>query len=312
MKRQAYIDLLIGQGREDLYANDWFAQKGMNMDMFVENDVINFHLKGAKPTIYTNWNFQTSGQLPVEWRTDTPDSIKLDKFHSSQFPLPKIDLEALPYDKAKSIMDDTRLELQGKSVTKGIWNIGPYQNTTKTPLIVATGAVGLDGFKLITVADISSLRVKMNTAYPGLANAKSTLVIDIESFESIITTNPTLLAQQSFQSPVGSLGNVRSVYISGFEVIADGRLPYYTTGVAATAVRKAFGASLAGTEKPCALAFYDKKTYVSALGTIEEFGQQGHPGWQGDVMSFKLNAYNGPLSLDLQNNILFCGGILRP
>lgn len=311
-KKILVLDLLYGDGREDIYGNDWYTNKGLNLDYAVENDEIRFNRIGAKPTFHKNWDFQANGQLPIAWRSHTGDSFTLDNFHSDQFPLPEVDLIGMPFKEGKVLMNDIRLGLADISVRSGIWNMGPYQHTAKTPIIVATGSVGLDGFKLVTAEDISKARVMMNVAYPKLATMPMTVVINSESYQKIVDSNDTLKAQQSYQGGLGFIYSVPNMRIAGFDVVSDERLPYYTSGVAATATRKPYGSTILSTDRPAAVFFVDKMAYVTAMGSIQEFNNQGHAGWQGDVMSALFRCYNGPLSSDLQTGLMYCGAIVRP
>jgi hypothetical protein len=303
LKREAYIDLLVGKDNEHLYSNDWFLMRGINMDALVENDRINFTYKGTIPGVTKNPTYP----LTTVTRTDLPDYIALAPYSTERFQIPKIDLHALPYDKRKSILEDHRMAIMNEIVSEGIWNVSPFTTSALTPTVDATGSAGTNGNKLVTILDILNLRKKLNIVYPALKNAAWTLAMDTESYYNI-ANDAVIRAQQQQQSAVGDV-NVKVLKIHGFELIEDGRTPYYD---AATAERIVYGASpLLGTDFHSATAFVNNKTFCKAVGTVDFFDDPKDSAYQADFGSFLLHGYVGPLSFDLETNLRFMGAIIR-
>lgn len=303
-KRQQFLKLLVGKDNEFLYANQWFLQLAVNMNMYTENDQINFTYKGTIPNVTKNPTYP----LTLTNRTDTPDFIKLIPYASDEFIIPKIDLHALPYDKRASLLQDYRDAVMNEVVSEGIWNSSLYEDTADTPTVVATGAADANGNKLVTGNDIIALRKRLDKRYPGLKNAAWHLVLDVESYWAIAATDPIIIGQQTRN---GSVGNVNTLGINyhGFVLHCDDRTPWYG---GATDQRLAYGATpTLGTDSPSATAFVANRSFCSAIGSIDFFDNPRQSDVQADKGSFLIHAYVGAMSNDLETNIKYMGAILR-
>lgn len=303
LKREQWIDLLVGKDNEQLHSNDWFLMKGINMDPFVENNTINFTHKGAIPGVSKNPTYP----LTTVSRTDLPDYLPLAPYATERFKLPKVDIHALPYDKRKSLLEDYRMALINEIVSEGIWNVSPFVSTALTPSVDATGSAGTNGNKLVTSADVLNLRKKLNKAYPALKNAPWVLVVDTESYWNL-ATDEVVKTQIAQRNAVGDV-NVKGINFHGFEIQEDNRTPYYDD---TSEERIAYGASpVLGTDWHSATAFVSNKTFARAYGTTDFFDDPKDSEYQADFGSFLTHAYVGPLSANLEDNLKFMGVIFR-
>ena len=303
LKSQIWSNLLVGKDNEFLHNSSWFLKLGMNMDKFVENEAINFTHKGTIPGVTKNPTYP----LTQINRADIPDSIPLAPYASDEFILPKIDLHGLPYEKRASVLVDHRAAITDSLASEGIWNVSPFENTANTPLIDATGSV-VNSYKLITGTDIINLRKALNKQFPGLKMAPWVLVLDTDSYWGLAASDEILKGQMIQKASIGNV-NLQGINYHGFELYEDDRTPYYD---AATSERMTYGASpVIGTDFRSATAFVANKTFAKAVGKVELFDNPKDSSFQADRGSFLVHGYVGPLSLDLETNLTFMGGILR-
>lgn len=306
LNKEMWISLLIGMN-ENLWANDWFLDMGVNMDEYVvANEYVNFAHKGGIPNVTKNPTYP----LNTVTRTDVPDKLFMANYSTEREKLPRVDLMKLAYDKKDSVLKDHREALINQIATEGLWNVSPFSDTPQTPVIStdAGNDAASDTFKVITSKDIMNLRVRLDTAYPKLKNARWVLVMDTVAFWTFIESDITLKGQ--IQN-LGKLGEVflPKVFYHGFEIVMDTRTPYYD----ATNERLSFGAVVdtAGGDRPSATAFVANKSYAVARGEVEMFLDEQDSEYQADFASFLMPGIITPFSEDLQTNLKYLGAIIR-
>lgn len=304
LKKQHWINLLVGKKNEFLHNNSWFLAFALKMDSFVENEYINFAHKGSIPGVTKNPTYP----LTKITREDIPDRIPLAPYSTDQFVLPRIDMHAVPYDQRATILEDHRAALIDEIVSEGIWNVSPYEDTARTPLIEATGAV-VNGHKLITGKDIIELRKKINKAYPALKTHRWGMAMDSDSYYALIDSDPIIQMQMAQKGRIGDVNVTKGINYHGFEIYEDNRTPWYD---ASNRQRMPYGSSgVIGTDLPSATVFAYRKTFAKAIGKTKFFDDRDDSSYQADMGSFLTHAYVGPLSEDMQTNLIFMGGILR-
>lgn len=298
-----WTKLLVGKNNEHLHDDTWFLAMGVNMDKFVEGEFINFTHKGTIPTVTKNPSYP----LTQRTRADIPDRIPLAHYASEEFIVPKIDLAGLPYDKRKSELDDYRTSITSAITEEGIWNVSPFENTAKTPVITATGPV-VDGYKTIVGDDIKRLRIALNKAFPGLKKAPWVLTLDTESYWGLSLNDDILRGQMMYRKNVGDV-NTNGIKYLGFELMEDDRTPYYE---ASSSKRMVYGSTpVIGTDFRSATAFIKNKTFIKGFGKVDFFDNPKDSSLQADRGSFLQRAYVGPMSENLEDNLTFMGAILK-
>lgn len=301
LKKSVWTKLLVGKDNEHLHDSTWFINAGVNMDKEVVGEYIDFTHKGTIPTVSKNPSYP----LTQVNRADIPDRIPLAHYASQEFIIPKIDLHGLPYNKRKSVLKDYRDVITDSITSEGIWNVSPYQNTAKTPLIAATGTA-VNGYKVITGDDIKRLRVALNKAFPGLKKAPWVLTLDTESYWGLSHGDDILRAQMMYRKSAGDV-NLDGIKYLGFELMEDDRTPYYD---ATTRQRMVYGSTpVIGTDFKSATAFIKNKTFIKAFGKLDFFDNPRDSSIQADKGSFLQPAYIGPMSENLQDNLTFMGAI---
>ena len=306
LNKEMWISLLIGMN-EDLWANDWFLDMGVNMDEYVEaNSYVNFAHKGGIPNVTKNPTYP----LATVTRTDIPDKIMMANYSTDRERLPRVDLMKLAYDKKDSVMKDHREALMNQIATEGLWNVSPFNNTAKTPVITTDSGndAASDTFKAITSKDIMNLRVRLDTAYPKLKNARWVLVMDAVAFWTFVEADVTLKGQIQNLGKVGEVFLPR-VFYHGFEIIMDARTAYYD----ATNERLSFGVTIdtASGDRPSATAFVANKSFAVARGDVEMFLDEQDSEYQADFASFLMPGIVTPFSEDLETNLKYLGAIIR-
>lgn len=303
LKKQQWVNLLVGKNNEFLHNNSWFLAFAISMQMYVENGFINFTHKGTIPGVTKNPSYP----LTKINRADIPDRIPLAPYATDQFVLPRVDIHALPYDKRPTILEDHRVALLDEIVSEGIWNVSPYEDTVRTPLVESTGSV-INGYKTITGKDIIKLRKRLNKAYPALKNHRWGMAMDSDSYYALIDSDPAIQMQIAQQARIGEV-NVNKINYHNFEIYEDNRTPFYD---GTTQQRLVYGSTpVAGTDLPSATVFAYRKTFASGIGKTKFFDDKDDSSYQADMGSFLTHAYVGPLSEDLETNLVFMGGILR-
>ncbi|WP_052594152.1 hypothetical protein [Aureispira sp. CCB-QB1] len=301
LKISQWSKLLVGKDNEFLHDSSWFIAAAVNMDKFVEGEFINFTHKGTIPTVSKNPTYP----LTQVNRADIPDRIPLADYASQEFIIPKIDLIGLPYDKRKSVLKDYRDVITDTITSEGLWNVSPYQNTSKTPMITATGPV-VNGYKTIIGDDIKRLRIALNQAFPGLKKAPWILTLDSNSYWGLSLNDDILRGQMMYKKNAGDV-NLDGIKYLGFELMEDDRTPYYD---ATTRQRMAYGSTpVIGTDFRSATAFIKNKTFIKGFGKLEFFDNPRDSSIQADKGSFLQHAYIGPLTENLQDNLTFMGAI---
>lgn len=272
----------------DFLELDWFLPHGKNYDPFVENDQINFQHKGALPDVVVNPLANSLYPLAISQRTDTPDFVELDNFATKPTRIYALETISLSYDKRQSVLQDHRNALIEAVGANGMWNISPTANKASTPIIQTdNGNTNGEAYKLITKNEIHKLRVALNKKYKTKRmDVPWVLVMDTESFWGMVNNDENLQTQYREQ---GSEGNVSGAFFKyyGFEIHEDNRTAWYSD----VDTKLAYGSNIVqGTHLPSCIAYVKDKTFYTARGTVDMFGQEKEPTFQADVYSFLLRA----------------------
>ena len=281
---------------------NWFLKYGKNMSDFVTNDVIHYAFEGPLPEVVKNPSYP----LVVSTRVDTPDFATLHNYSTKPTRVFYDETIELVYNKRESILAGHRTALLNEISTEGMWNVGPKQNTAKTPIISGTTGAVVNGYKTILKEDIKKLRVALDTKYPDKRGMQWVLVLDDECFWELVANDPNLNAQIQNNNPVGDVNIGTSFKYYGFIVFADSRTPWYAAGV-----KKAYGSTpVLGTDLPSAIAFLNQESFMIAQGSTEMFADEKNPEWQADLWSFQTRAMVEPFGT-VSNNELHLGALLR-
>lgn len=292
INKEIWIDTLIGQ---DFFAGDYFFGDLVDLSAFVENDRVNYQLMSQNATtIQVNPTYP----LSVVEQSDVHSYIELDDFASSARRFTDIiDIE-LSYDRRAAYIKSDKDVLREAVAKKFMWDIGPTDNTAKTPILATTttGAALSDGYNPIVAADLVKLRTALDLAYPGMENQPYRLLVDSTTFWNFVSTNPNVLTQQQLNNPNNNMGfsatgNGLAFTYYGFIVTCDNRTPYYkgTTKLAYNPLVP----PVIGEDLRSAIAYIPQKSGYKCLGTTKMFARENDPEWQASFYSFLTRAKGG-------------------
>ncbi len=211
---------------------------------------------GVDPAVLIN---NSTFPIPKAGRTDADISISLDKYDTENTTVTWDELHGISFDKIKSVNESHKDALVEKTGEKSIYNIAPATNGAKTPVFATAGAT-------FAVADI--IKMKRNFDEANIPSMGRRLVLCPEHVEALLKSDEAFAKQYSLDTVNGKIGR-----IMGFDVYEYSKNPVYT-GI----VKKAFGATPAGTDKNSSIAFFTPRMFQA----------------QGKIMMTALKAEDNP------------------
>lgn len=273
-------EVWISDLKDNFFQADTFLQDGVNLDPFVDNDVINLAEIGAEPNVERN---RTSYPIPAAPRTDNPLALALDEYSSDSTIIRDAELAELVYDKRASVVMQHRRAILRKMAEYGFHAVAPLEETADTPIIQTTGAANAFGKKKLTKEDIAALAKAFDQLqYP---NEGRVLVLDSDVFWDFVTSDTALNNQYILNGSAGSLGG-EFVYYYGFTIRKREGLPYYS-GSAGSYEKVPFGASTSGAVKGM-ISYLKNESFGRGQGTVEMYEKIKDPDNQGDVINFRM------------------------
>ncbi|MCC7223879.1 MAG: hypothetical protein IT273_09145 [Chitinophagales bacterium] len=303
IQKEIWVDQLIGRDGE-FYKDSSVIKHMRNMTGFVEYNRINLAYSGVPGAVERNPTYPR----PVVQRTDTPDFVELDNYATEAIMVRDIETIELAYNKRESYLSDTRDNLAAKIEIDCMWNLGPTSDSSHTPIVQTPGtnALAADGYRVVTAEDIKRLRKQLNTKYPAHKNDAWVLVLDAESYWSMVANDTHLKNQQALNQQTGVRDGVFVRYF-GFDIIEDNRTPWYAAG----GVKLGLGATpVLASDCPSCIAYVKGKSGYYALGTTKMFANLDNPIEQGSIWSFLTRAKVGMFGAFTGQETL-CGAILR-
>lgn len=276
-----------------LEANEWFAdnpfmQDAVNLDAFVDNDVINFGKQGAFTAgVQKNPSYPLAA--PVQ-RTDAPGTMALDEYATNPIVVTDAEQVELAYDKLDSYVRQAQQHLEERIAAEALWQLGATGNSANTPIIdvAATNAVHpTDSRKILTEKDVAKLaELWDNLNYP---QAGRVLVINPNTFWSLVNNSTSLMNQYIINDPKGVI-NGTVLQIHGFQILKRTGTPYYDNAAVGSTVKIAYGTAPGVNDLPAAVAYIRNLTFGRAMGSISMYENANDPLWQGTIMSFRKRA----------------------
>jgi len=264
---------------ENLFKNNEFLMRSVDVSEFVLNGaVVHIPNAGNPSGIVRN---RTNLPAQIKRRVDSDISYVLDEFTTDPVAILKADEVELSYDKMSSVLGEDMLALQELFAD---WMLYNWRVDTSTKRVLTTGDAvaahttnATGNRKAVTIADIKSLRLKMNK--DNVPKAGRVLILDSDMFDQL-TSDMTATQYRDFSSQLnvaeGSVGR-----LFGFDIYERS-----TVLVANSSNEiKEPGATGATTDRGVGLAW--QETMVErAKGTIEAFEDLRNPTMYGDVYSF--------------------------
>ena len=232
-------------------------------DNYVNNDVINLTAIGDDPNVLIN---NTSYPIAVNSRTDTPDTLALNKYDTENTSIKDDELYALPYDKEGSVIRQHRETLEEKILEHSLYLLAPDDDTTNMPIVQTTGADNGASRKSITIADIILAKKKMDDL--KMPKMNRILVLCSDHIQELLladeATNTNVFTTNYHRIQDGKIVNMY-----GFQVYENIYNPRYD----ASFDKVAFGAASAGTDRNASVFFYAGVAY-KAQGSVTMYHRE--------------------------------------
>ncbi|HHN47363.1 MAG TPA: hypothetical protein ENN08_00220 [Bacteroidales bacterium] len=225
----------------------------------------------------------TTYPIDVADRTDSDETIQLDKFQTKGTSISDDELYALPYDKPGSVIRQHRETLEDKTAEYGIHGLAPTTATAGvTSLVLTTGASNgaTQPRKRLTVADIISAKKFMDSL--DVPRNGRTLVLCPDHVEDLLRVSEVFVKQyQDIRE-----GQVLRLY--GFDIFEFTKNPLYLV-VNTVLTKKAIGAAANNADQASSPFFYAPNT-LRALGSVKMYYHKAEdsPEYQQSVINFRL------------------------
>lgn len=206
-----------------------------------QNNTINFVDLGGDPTVLVNNN---SYPLGIESLSDANKPIGLDKYQTKATRVSEDEARGLSYDKKSTVIERHREIIDQTKFARALHALAPSEDTTKTPVLVTTGAT--DGTrKRLKVADVIALKAKFDALRVPVEGRILVLCPD--------HVNDLLLEDTSFAQRYNNTESGKIANMYGFEIYEYVDAPAFTVS---TKKKLAYGAELAATDRSASVAFY--------------------------------------------------------
>lgn len=185
----------------------------------VDNDVIHLVEVGVDPDVLVN---NTTYPIEIQALDDKDLTISLDKFQTKPTPITDDELYALSYDKMARVKESHSNAITDTKFQKAAHALAPAKNTAKTPVIATTGEDDGNGRKRLVVADLVTLKAKLDKLKVPAAGRR--LVLCPDHINDLLLTSQTFERQYNINRNDGSVGK-----LEGFEIYEYVNNPYYST-----------------------------------------------------------------------------------
>jgi len=255
-----------------------------NYDNYVKHDVIHFVDLGGDPTILVN---NTTYPLEIESLDDGDKAVKLDKYQSKPTRITDDELHAISYDKMASVIDRHKEAFFETKFSRAIHAIAPAENTSKTPVILTSGAES-DGRKIMTRHDIVSLKKKFDKAK---APKEGRILVLCADHVADLLENDQKFAQQYYNY---ESGRITKMY--GFDIYEYDECPYFNV---TTLKKVAYGAVTTDNDMQSSVAFSTKRV-MRADGSTKSYLKEAanNPETQENLFSMRTYTICLPLKAE--------------
>lgn len=223
-----------------------------------EADIIHLTAIGVDPDVLIN---NTTYPLAIQTRADGDVSVTLDKYQTNPTAITDDELKALSYDKMGVTVELHTEKVNETKYEKAIHSIAPTGDTSKTPVLVTSGAAvsPTDKRLMLKRDDIIALKGKFDAA--KISTSGRVLVLCPDHIQDLLLTDQKF-ADQYYNYTTGKVSN-----LYGFEIYEYGGCPYYTV---ATKTKMAYGAVVPATAKQASVAFH-ASMIAKATGTTKVY-----------------------------------------
>ena len=274
LQTELWTGELIKKFRHD----NMFLNRIGNKNQFVKNNAIHLVDIGADPTVLIN---NTTYPIPSSQRTDEDIVISLDKFDTENTLITDDELNALPYDKPGSVIEQHRLVLEEKTAEKAAHSLAPQSDGANSPVVMTTGNSNgaTNARKRLTVADIVKAKRYLDDLKVPLIGRE--LVLCNSHVEDLLLSSQ-VFKDQWYKTKSGTIFNMFGFIISQF--VAN---PLFSNS---TGEKKAFGAALNPADDLDISFFYYNKRAAQARGSASMYQAlaKNDPKYRRSEVGFRL------------------------
>lgn len=276
LKKKIWID----QIKSKMYPDTSFLNYTVDYTPLVANDQINLAEAGLDPEVLIN---NTTYPINTVERTDTPISLDLDLFETENTLVRLPEAAEYSYNKLESVIMGHRNSLRAKTGQKAIHAYAPASNTTKTPVLVTTGANDGTGRLRLKVADI----LRHKTSYDNLdyLTDKRFLVLCPLHVEDL------MLEDFAAFKDIIDLVDGKPKRFAGFNMMQFTKNPIYNIS---TGAKVAFGAAADSNSVVSSVSFYGDEV-MRADGNVEMYSTVKDPKLRATIVGFDKRFLGMPI-----------------
>lgn len=227
--REMWTGELIKKFRHE---NQWLSKVPSRNDLVV-NNVIHLVEIGADPEVLIN---NTTYPIPINLREDIDTPIGLDKFDTENTAITDDELQALPYDKPGSVLNQHAEVLEEKTASKAAHSLSPQTHSTASPIIPTGGASNGETVarKMLTPSDIKKAKKAMDKM--GVPKKDRILVLCPDHVGDLLEVD------EKFANQYKNIRTGEILMLYGFEIFESLDTPTYSEA-AGVYTKKAFNAA---------------------------------------------------------------------
>lgn len=259
----------INQVKKGFYPQSLFLNFVKDLSSLVDNDKINLVEAGVDPEVLIN---NTTYPIKVEQRVDSPISIELDTFETTNTLVRRPEVIEYAYDQLESVVSGHRSILRVSTAMKAAHAYAPAGDGDYTPVIKTTG--DSDGNrKRLQFSDIIALKVRYDVMDIPLENRY--LVLDPKHVTDLLLQDIKLFKDLT------NMKDGQPFDFAGFKMLQFSKNPRYEQ-TAQKWVKKPFG-SIGGNF--CSFAFQADEV-MKADGSVHMYSSENDPEQRGTIVGF--------------------------
>lgn len=271
IEKELWIEMI----KEGMVPDTSFFSQSVNMDEFVENNVLHLQEAGVDPKVLVD---NDVWPIPVATREDIPIELPLHTFDTENTLVRNIEEKESSYNKMESVIRSHKNSLIKQISAHAAYNWCPTENGDMTPVIVSSGEVNKAGLKRVSFEDILNMEAKFRA-------------LDVPMDSLVIVLNAVHLADLQAEDMKLYKEVLASGKIFNSRLYTFSQLPYFDT---TTGKKTAFGTAVGENDSQASLV-YCKDEVCLARGVTDVFAKYKDPEQRGDIIGFQQRAMALPI-----------------
>lgn len=268
LNKEVWLSLI----KENFYPEFSFLNEALDLNAFVQNDVINLAEAGVNPNVLKN---NTTYPVPATTRTDSAITLTLAYYDTESTIVRNAEQAELSYDKMASIVYGHKQALLLRQYNEAAHAYAPAADGLLTPVVDTTGTLA-GGFRHLSYTDVAKMTQRFDSQ--SIPRQGRVLVLDSLAQEQLRNEDRNLFNQMMSHGDGSTVG---SLY--GFRVYVYENLPLY----AAAGTKKAYGSTYSATDRYTRALAFHKDEVMKAVGSLDMFERLRDPDARGDIIGFQ-------------------------